>query len=227
MALAVFLRSGLLHLAGDRVVLTRDEAAAVENTVELLHSATAEAERIRMDAEQRAAVIGRQAHERVVALERDAAARAALIPVLNSAQVLRDLQPVLVEIVVETMVRLATSIDRRQLLERAIGEVGRLVGQRTFAMLKVAPADLEHAREIVAQLVRSAELPATLNVRADPSVAAGECVLLSDSGKVTLGLSQQINALAHSVHAVLGEVLTRAAAGQETRAEAKVPTEQP
>jgi len=199
MALAVLLRTEQFLLATDRAVLSRDETVAIENAVDLLEAAVAEAERLRAQAELAARRIAERARQEAQQQVRDEVARACAAAPVSAARTLRDLEQAMAEIVTEAVLRLAGDIDRRQLLARAIGEVARLASERRFATLKVAPSDLLFAQLHVAELTQAARLPATLAVRADPSLAPGDCVLVSEAGKLSTGLSQQLRALALAV----------------------------
>jgi type III secretion system HrpE/YscL family protein len=199
MALAVLLRTEQFLLATDRAVLSRDETAAIENAVDLLEAAVAEAEHLRAQAEQAARRIADRARQEAQQHVRDEVARACAAAPVSAARTLRDLEQAMAEIVTEAVLRLAGDIDRRQLLARAIGEVSRLASERRFATLKVAPSDLLFAQLHVAELTQAARLPATLTVRADPALAPGDCVLVSDAGKLSTGLSQQLRGLAFAV----------------------------
>lgn len=212
MALALLLKTDQFKLATDRAVLKRDEVVALENSVDLLHAAVAEADRIRLDAEQASRDQAEQTKSEGEARVREAVARAATAAHVSAGRVLRNVEPVLVEILVETITRMAAGLDRQQILAQSLAEVSRAVGQQTFAVLKVAPADLAFATEAVAELTRQARLPATLSVRADPAITAADCVLLSDNGKLTIGLSQQLSALAHTVRAALANISVQDAA---------------
>jgi flagellar biosynthesis/type III secretory pathway protein FliH len=199
MALAVLLRTEQFLLATDRAVLTREETGAIENAVDLLEAAVAEAEHLRTQAEQAARRIAERARQEAQQHVRDEVARACAAAPVSAAHTLRDLEQAMAEIVTEAVLRLAGDIDRRQLLARAIAEVTRLASERRFATLKVAPSDLLFAQLHVAELTQAARLPATLTVRADPALAPGDCVLVSDAGKLSTGLSQQLRALAFAV----------------------------
>lgn len=212
MALAVLLKTESFTLATDRAVLKRADVAALENTVELLHTAVAEADRIREDAQRARRALAealRREHEDRV---REATARAAMAAQVGAASLLRSVEPALVEVVVDAVARLAASLDRRQILAQAIAEVSQAVGRQSFAVLKVAPADLAFASDAVAELMNEARLPATLTVRADAAVAAGDCILMSDLGKLSIGLSQQLGALRHALRAALAAVADAQAA---------------
>mgnify|MGYP003422724095 CR=1 FL=1 len=203
MALALLLKTDQFRLATDRCVLKRDEVVAMENTIDMLHAAVAEADRIRQDAEQKSKALLEKARLRGESLVRDEVARAAMAAHVNAGRVLRNVEPVLVDILVDTITRMAAGLDRRQVIEQSMAEISRAIGQQTFAVLKVAPEDLALATQTVEDLTRQARLPATLSVRADPSLAAADCVLVTDNGKLTIGLSQQLKALAQTVRAAL------------------------
>lgn len=199
MALAVLLRTGQFLLATDRAVLTREETGAIENAVDLLEAAVAEADHLREQAEQAARRIAERARQEAQQHVRDEVARACAAAPVHAARTLRDLEQAMAEIVTEAVLRLAGDIDRRQLLARSIAEVSRLASERRFATLKVAPSDLLFAQLHVAELTQAARLPATLAVRADAALAPGDCVLVSEAGKLSTGLSQQLRALALAV----------------------------
>jgi type III secretion system HrpE/YscL family protein len=221
MALAVLLRTEQFLLATDRAVLTREETGAIENAVDLLEAAVAEAEHLRTQAEQAARRIADRARQEAQQHVRDEVARACAAAPVSAARTLRDLEQAMAEIVTEAVLRLAGDIDRRQLLARAIAEVSRLASERRFATLKVAPSDLLFAQLHVAELTQAARLPATLTVRADPALAPGDCVLVSDAGKLSTGLSQQLRALAFAVRqATAAAVATPAGQGTAEQAAA-------
>ena len=207
MALAVLLRTEQFLLATDRAVLSRDETVAIENAVDLLEAAVAEADRLRAQAEQAARRIAERARQEAQQQVREEVARACAAAPVSAARTLRDLEQAMAEIVTEAVLRLAGDIDRRQLLARAIGEVARLASERRFATLKVAPSDLLFAQLHVAELTQAARLPATLTVRADASLAPGDCVLVSEAGKLSTGLSQQLRALALAVRQAAASTL--------------------
>ena len=195
MPLALVLKEAQLLLATERGVLRADEALALGDAAELLRWSQDEARRIRAQAEQQAQVMAEQARHETERRTSDAVAQAVAEVHVKAATLLAELEPVVAQTVVQVLVRLAAGLDRQALLAQALAEVRRVVDGRALAVLKVAPADLPHANQAVTQMIDEAQLPASFELRPDPALAPGHCVLQSAAGLYRFGLEHQLQAL--------------------------------
>jgi type III secretion protein L len=193
--LALVLREAQLLLATERGVLRADEAQALGDVAELLRWGQDEARRMRQQAEQDALGLAERARADAERRTREAVAQAVAEVHVQAATLLAELEPRVAQAVVQVLARMGAALDREALLAQALAEVRRVVDGRALAVLKVAPADLAQASQAVAQLIESADLPATFELRPDPALAPGHCVLQSAAGLYRFGLEQQLVAL--------------------------------
>lgn len=219
MALAVLLTAEQFKLGLERRRLPAAQVPAAESAVELLRQAEALAQRMQLQASEQAQRVLQQVRAEGERAMQQQAAQMIDTLALNSVRVLRQLEQVLVEVVVETVQRLVAQADRAALLTAAVREVVAQSAELSFATMKVAPADLARATEEVRLLTRAQGLPQSIAVRADPQLVPGECVLTSEAGKLRIRLDLQLAVLRTALASVMqlddahAQALLGAAAG--------------
>jgi type III secretion protein L len=203
MALAFFVTGERMRLATERRRVAAADLDALSTGIEVLEQARREAVQIRQQAQAQAQQMLREARNEAEARVQAQAAQAINALAANASRVLRQLEHVLVEVVVSAVGRLVAQGDPGATLAAAVREVVAQSADLSFATLKVSPADAGAAADEVRRLTRGQNLPQTIAVRADPQLAPGECVLLSEVGKLRLRLDLQMQVLREALSGAL------------------------
>jgi type III secretion protein L len=114
---------------------------------------------------------------------------------LNKAQALRRMHEKLAGIVTSAVERIVHTEQRDGLYQRALRNVQSLTRGATQLTLRVGPADLEAARQGVAEAREHAPEGVQLEVSVDAGLKAGSCIFESELGILDASLETQLDAL--------------------------------
>jgi type III secretion protein L len=113
----------------------------------------------------------------------------------NKAQALRRMHEKLAGIVTAAVERIVHTEQREGLYQRALRNVQSLTRGATQLTLRVGPADLEAARQGVAEARLHAPEGVQLEVTVDAGLKAGSCIFESELGILDASLETQLDAL--------------------------------
>ncbi len=114
---------------------------------------------------------------------------------LHKSQALRRMHEKLAGIVTSAVERIVHTEQREGLYQRALRNVQALTRGATQLTLRVGPADLEAARQGVAEARLHAPEGVQLEVAVDAGLKAGSCIFESELGILDASLETQLDAL--------------------------------
>jgi type III secretion protein L len=114
---------------------------------------------------------------------------------------LRELQPALVDMVIQAVEVVVRQQDRQQLLVSALNAVDGLIRQARWARLRVHPSAAEAARAALAQTVGGMSPNQIVSVIPDAEMDVDGCVFETDIGMADGSLNVQLRALRVAVQA--------------------------
>ena len=146
---------------------------------------------------------GRRAHEAAVARGREegeaegrqAAAALMAQTVMQVRMHRRKAEQRLVQIVVEAVRRILGNFDDTELVSGIVGQLVRDAEGEGRVSLRVAPAQLASVRERARILQKEFSDTESIDVVADPSVAANGCRMETEMGFVSTSVDDQLDAL--------------------------------
>jgi type III secretion protein L len=206
MALVVLIDRAGFRLAADRAVVKQEEVQLVEHASSLLEATAREAARAaseaRSAAENEGYVDGYQAG-------RQDAAAVLTSQALARRSVVEQLEPVLVQMVVESVAAVLQRVGRERLVFESLAAVREVIRRAQWAVLRVPPAQLESAQRALDLLNRETGGAGVVQALADPELTDDECVLETDSGVVDAGLGTLMQSVRSAVTTALhGSVLS-------------------
>jgi len=195
MGLVVLMERPGYRLTSDSPVVKRDEVNLVTGA-ESIWASTERAVEATMQTVQRlqdrAAETGYlQGHR---AGEESLAAALAKLAVQKQGLV-ASLEPILVEVVMEAVGTIVRKLGREHLFGEALSALGDVLKQARWAVLRVAPDQVDAAQAALASFVTESGLGAVAQVVADDGLAPEDCVFQTDLGEANAGLAVQLEAL--------------------------------
>lgn len=194
------------RLATDRKVLKRNEAVVIEEITQAYVRAQGEINSALANVEKACAKATEDAYRKGLAkAEREAAQHWTRVEVERLA-LLRSLQPVLADLIVDAVSLLARDIDRQAFLARALESLQSSLRTVSWARLRVRPEMVPEAEAALAEFDRRTGLGRLARVMADESLAQDGCVLESELGRVDASLGVQLEAIRGAVAEAVGQV---------------------
>ena len=191
------LGGGELALSGARI--DAGTARTLNRAREILNVAREEAEQIRRDAHHEGFSAGFNCgHAELASLLADAHVKA--------GRQMRDLQPVLVNCVVNAVRLLVSETEYSSLLERAAIHVKERLGDASGMVLRVSTAGAEAARQAAERLMQKEGLSFPIRVVTDSSFQEDYCVVESSLGRAEVRLDDQLARLRAMVEMELSRV---------------------
>jgi type III secretion system HrpE/YscL family protein len=108
---------------------------------------------------------------------------------------LRDLAPVMVDLVVDAATLVLKNANRRQLMAAALQAVDGLLKQARWARLRVHPSQADAARETLGEFDARHSGAGLVTVIADPSLQTDDCIFETDAGIADASLGVQLSAI--------------------------------
>mgnify|MGYP001291534658 CR=1 FL=1 len=195
MGLAFLITSDNLQLLSERKVLKEAEYAALLDAAQLVEAARSEADRLIREADALAARRHQEGYARGLQEGRAAQAAQLLRGAAEQERQLATLREAIASVVVQSVGQLLGEADPSHRLAQALRRVDELVREQPFMSLRVAPGEERVARSALEALQAQAGWASRVSVQADPSLAAGACVLSTAAGTLELGLDAQMAAL--------------------------------
>jgi type III secretion system HrpE/YscL family protein len=189
-----------MRLASARVI-SADDAAQLMSAVEKLRRAREEAAALMLKANEESRILresaaadGRQ--EGVMRYQEE------LFLLEASRKTLRDsLTGETISHVFAVIEQLLPHIPKGAITENLVRDLLKRVRGSGAVELRVNPEQIEFCQISLASWTDGAPMP--VNLKADPSLANDECVIVGDSGSLKASLSEQIKALQHTIRASL------------------------
>lgn len=199
MGLVVLIERAGLRVAADRKIVKRAEAVVVQDVAEAYAVAQQRIAAAQAAEEQACAQRAQDAfREGMAKAQREAAQRLTLIEVDRLA-LLQSLRPALVDVIVDAVALLATGIDRRLIIARALETLDASLRNTSWARLRVHPQSAQAAQDALSEFDRAAGLGNIARVVADESLPLDGCVLESEFGKVDASLSTQLEVIREAI----------------------------
>jgi type III secretion system HrpE/YscL family protein len=182
-------------------VISADDAAQLMSAVETLRRAREEAAALMLKANEESRVLresavadGRQ--EGVMRYQEE------LFLLEASRKTLRDsLTGETISHVFAVIEQLLPHIPKGAITENLVRDLLKRVRGSGAVELRVNPEQIEFCQISLASWTDAAPMP--VNLKADPSLANDECVIVGDSGSLKASLSEQIKALQYTIRASL------------------------
>lgn len=188
---------GELALNGGRI--DAGTARVLDRARDILRVAREEAEQIRRDAHDAGFRAGfDHGHAEMASLLAEAHVKA--------GRQMRELQPVLVNCVVDAVRLLVSEAEYSQVLERAAMHVKERLGDASGMVLRVSGAGAEAARQAAERLVQREGLALPVRVVTDTSLQENCCVLESSLGRAEVCLEDQLARLRAMVEMELSRI---------------------
>ncbi|KVN02926.1 type III secretion system stator protein SctL [Burkholderia diffusa] len=186
---------GPVRVAATRKLIKRDEWCALLDAQAILDVARERASEMVADA----AHAVQQERERgfregAEHAQREAAQALAAIGV-GAAKTFRQIEPMLVEVVMTALRGLLDEAPARAFYEVALRKVAGVVRERHFLTLRVAPEDEHVARDAVQSMLAEKTLSGMVDIKTDPSLPALSCVMVTEAGTVDASLAVHLAGL--------------------------------
>ena len=173
--------------------------AAGDEAVDIVAKAHTQAKEIRVDAEQE----GKRIREEAFVRGTQEAASRWIEEVASRAVDARDsmlrASSRLAELVSLATQRVLETEDKEGLYRRALRTVKQLTSESKTLILHVGPADHEYAESVIAGIASEVGVAIPLDIKIDPRLAEGGCVLESDSGVLDASLGIQIETIKQAI----------------------------
>lgn len=187
------------RLATDRKVLKRNDAVVIEEITQAYVRAQGEINSALANVEKACAKATDDAYKKGLAKAEHEAARHWTLVEVERVALLKSMQPVLAELIVEALSLLAQDIDRQAFLSRALESLQSSLRTVSWARLRVRPEMVPEAEAALTDFERRTGLGRLARVVADDSLPKDGCVLESELGRVDAGLSVQLEAIRGAV----------------------------
>jgi type III secretion system HrpE/YscL family protein len=189
-----------MRLASARVI-SADDAVQLMSAVETLRRAREEAAALMLKANEESRILRESAvadgrREGVMRYQEE------LFLLEASRKTLRDsLTGETISHVFAVIEQLLPHIPKGAITENLVRDLLKRVRGSGAVELRVNPEQIEFCQISLASWTDGAPMP--VNLKADPSLANDECVIVGDSGSLKASLSEQIKALQHTIRANL------------------------
>jgi len=114
---------------------------------------------------------------------------------MKTSRSLGSMHEKLAEVVTTAVERIVNTESRSALYQRALKNVQALTRGASTLLLRVSPADYEHARNTIASLGDTQGSGLHVDVSADPALKGGSCIFESDVGVLDASLETQLDGL--------------------------------
>jgi type III secretion system HrpE/YscL family protein len=189
-----------MRLANARVI-SADDAARLMSAVETLRRAREEAAALLAKANEDARIL-REAAAAEGRQEGVMRYQEALLLLEASRKTMRDsLTGETISHVFAVIEQLLPHIPKGAVTESLVRDLLKRVRGSGAVELRVNPEQIEFCQISLASWTDGAPMP--VNLKADPSLANDECVIVGDSGSLKASLSEQIKALQNTIRANL------------------------
>jgi|HubBroStandDraft_1064217.scaffolds.fasta_scaffold22312_4 type III secretion protein L len=183
------------RLAADRKVLKHSEATMVEQITQAYVRAQSEINDTLTNLESVCARATEEAQRTGLAEAAREAAQRWTVAEIDRLALLKAMQPMLADMVVDAVALLAKGIDREAVLARSLELLQRSLCNASWARLRVHPAAVRTMDAALARFSRDTGLGKLAGVVADESLPEDGCVLESEFGTVDVGLDTQVEAI--------------------------------
>lgn len=146
-----------------------------------------EAERILQVAREEAELVKRQAYDEGIA-EGIAKGQEEIATMLADVQLqftqhLKDLEPVLVDCIIQSVRSLLGELESHRLIERAVLQVRDYLADVSGLVVRVAPETVSDAEQAISNLVNHHGIDFPMRIVADQCLGSDDCVLESPLGR--------------------------------------------
>jgi type III secretion protein L len=194
----LFLKKGSYELPAEQSVLKRADYALLLEAQAVLAQARIEAESIRQEASKAYEEEKKRGYEEAVDECKREMAESMLDTVSAGVNYLENLEGSIVDLVLNSLRKIVEGFNDR---ERVMGVVRKGLGyvrNQKRVVLRLPPEDDELAREEFEALRRDFPGIDILDLRPDPRLSKGSCVLESEMGLIDAGLEVQMAAISRS-----------------------------
>lgn len=199
-------RAGM-RVGVDRKVIKKDEVYVVAGVQRIFDVAQEQVNAELSRAEELCSRLAADAYRDATArAQADAAARWTFAE-LNRMELIKSMQPALVEVIVDAVALLVKGLDRQAFFAQALEQLQSCLRDVSWANLRVHPQVAEEARAAVAEFAQMTG-SSIAHVVADEELALDACVLESEFGRIDASLDVQLAAIRDAIaNAMSGEAI--------------------
>jgi type III secretion protein L len=201
----------MLRLTNDHVtvepagpILKAADFSALAEARTILEKAAAEAATITARAADELAAEKKRGYDAGYAEARQAAAEDVFERVERGINFYQHLQENIGELVTSAVEAIVGQCDHEQLLRTNLARVLKLARGQTFLTLKVSPAQTAQVQAQMNEILARSPVLEHLEVKADPTVSPGGCILVSEVGVVDATLDTQLEAVRQAIRRASG-----------------------
>lgn len=205
MGLVALIERAGMRVGADRKVIKKDEAYVVADVQRIFDSAQEQVNAELRRAEQLCSQMAAEAYrDGTLRAQADAAARWTVAE-LDRMELIKSMQPALVEVIVDAVALLVKGLDRQAFFAQALEQLQSCLRDVSWARLRVHPQVAEEARAAVAELAGMAGV-SIVHVIPDEALTLDACVLESEFGRIDASLDVQLAAIHDAIaNAMSGE----------------------
>lgn len=190
-AVTITPEGGVLLDSGVRVLKAGEYGAIVE-AENLIAETRRRKEEILENAGKAAEELRREGYEAGLLEGKNEVAEQFFEAVSASVEQVASMEKSLVEVVVQSLRAILGSFDREELAEQVVGHALRLVRDEKKVLLRVAPDDAAMVEERLDGILRKYPGIVRVDVKPDPALTSGGCVMETELGVIDATLERQL-----------------------------------
>lgn len=193
------LKADSLQLLPEQKVIKAADYAAYVEAQEIIQRARTEADALLAHATEAYEAEKRRGYEDGLMEGQEKIAEKMIDTISEAVNYLGGLEGKVVDIVVQALGRILGEIDKNELILRVVSNALEVARTQKQVTLRVAPAQADHLREKLNELLASFPSINFIDIASDPRLKIGGCILETEMGFVDASVDVQLGAIRKSL----------------------------